>query len=259
MSAKKLVPLLLLLAISFLIMTYQSKKGTIAPFRFLGNTLIGINSILHSFSASVKEPFRKIALRDEENRKLRGEVDRLLLEQQRYREVFLENQRLRDVLSLKEKEKRYITTARIISRGPDNWSNTLIIDKGRHAGITKDMSVITPKGLVGKITLATDNKAYVLLLNDINFSVSVKIQETRKEGILAGTGSDCILKYIPQEDVVKKGDLLVTSGLDGLFPFELPVGYISRVSKQETGIFQDIEIKPFQDLTKLDEVIIVRR
>lgn len=259
MSVKRLLPLLLLLVVSFILMTYQGKKGIIAPFRFLGNALININGIVHSFSISVKEPFRKIALRDEENRKLRGEVDSLLLEQQRYREVFLENQRLRDILSLKEKEKRYITAARIISRGPDNWSNTLIIDKGRHAGIAKDMSVITPKGLVGKITLATDNQAYVLLLNDINFSVSVKIQETRKEGILAGTGSGCILKYIPQEDVVKKGEILVTSGLDGLFPFELPVGYISRISKKVTGIFQDIEIKPFQDLTKLDEVIIVKR
>lgn len=259
MSVKRLLPLLLLLVVSFILMTYQGKKGIIVPFRFLGNTLTDINSILHSFSMSVKEPFRKITLRDEENRKLRREIDSLLLEQQRYREVFLENQRLRDIFSLKEKEKRYITAARIISKGPDNWANTLIIDKGRQAGITKDMSVITPKGLVGKITLATDNQAYVLLLNDINFSVSVRLQETRKEGILSGTGSGCILKYISQEDVIKKGDMLVTSGLDGLFPSELPVGYIYRVSTKETGIFQDIEVRPLQDLTRLDEVIIVRR
>lgn len=259
MSVKRLLPLFLLLVLAFTLMTYQSKKGIIAPLRFLGNALNNINSNLHAFSASVKEPFRKIMLRDEENRKLSGEIERLLLEQQSYREIFLENQRLRDILSLKERDKRYIATARIISRGPDNWSNTLIIDKGRQDGLAKDMSVITPKGLVGKITLATDKQAYVLLLNDINFSVSVKFQETRKEGILSGTGSDCILKYIPQEEAVKKGEALVTSGLDGLFPFELPVGYISKISKKGTGIFQDIEIKPFQDLTKLDEVIIIRR
>lgn len=261
MSIKK-VPLLLLLlflVLSLTLMTYQSKKGRIAPFGFFSSPLNHLNSFLHSLSASVKEPFRKLLLRDEENRKLNAEVSRLTLEQQRYREIFFENQRLRDILAVREKEKRHAAAARVISKGPDIWSNTIVIDKSRKDGVLKDMAVITPKGLVGKIILANGSHSNVLLVTDINFSAAVKIQETRKDAILSGTGSGCILKYIPVEETVKEGDVVVTSGFDELFPSEIQVGYISRTSKKGSGIFQEIEVKPFQDLTKLDEVIVLKR
>src|SRR3972149_253608 len=173
MSIRRLSPLFLVLVLSLTLMTYQSNKGIIAPFRFLSNPLNYLNDAIHSLSTSVKEPFRKITVRDEENKKLRGEIHRLLLEQQRYRDLFFENQRLREILSLKERERRYITTARIISRGLDLWSNTLVIEKGKRDGITKDMTVITPLGLVGKISMVPDHYAYVLLITDINFSAAV--------------------------------------------------------------------------------------
>jgi rod shape-determining protein MreC len=241
-------------------MTYQSNKGIIAPFGFIGTYINYLNEMIHSLSTSMKEPFRKIMVRDEENGRLREEVNRLMMEQQRYRDIFFENRRLREVLALKEKEQRYITTARIVSRGLDRWSNTVVLEKGKRAGITKDMAAITPSGLVGKVSMAGDAYAYVLLMNDINFSASVRIQETRREAILSGTGGGrCILKYIPHEEEIREGEVVVTSGFDDLFPQEVPVGYISRVMKKSTSIFQDIEVTPFQDLTKLDEVIIVRR
>ncbi len=260
MSIRRLFPFFLLLVLSLTLMTYQSNKGTIAPFGFLSGPLNHLNGAIHSLSVSIKEPFRKITLRDEENRKLKEEIYKLRLEQQRYREAFFENQRLREIVSLKEREKRYVTTARIISRGPDPWSNTLVIEKGTHDGIAKDMAVITPLGLVGKVSAAGDNYSYVLLVTDINFSAAVKIQETRKEAILSGTGTGhCVLKYVSEEDTVSKGDVVITSGFDDLFPQELIVGYVSRVDKKGAGIFQQVEVTPSQDLTRLDEVIIVKR
>lgn len=260
MSLRRLLPLFLLLALSITIMTYQSNKGSIETLGFLGNPLNRLNSMLHTALISVKEPFRKIRLRDEENMKLKEDVNRLLLERQEYRDVFLENQRLRELLSLKKVERRYIATAGIISKGLDRWSNILIIDKGKRSGISKNMAVITPKGLVGKVSLVSENYAHVLLLTDINFSAAVKIQEARRDDILSGTGSgNCILKYVPYEETVKKGDIVVTSGFDELFPSGVPVGFISTVSKKGSGIFQQIEVKPFQDPSKLDEVIIVQR
>jgi rod shape-determining protein MreC len=260
MSIRRLFPLFLLVVFSITLMTYQSNKGTIAPFRFLSNPLNHMNEMIHSLSASLKEPFRKIAARDEEIRKLRGQVEGLLLEQQRHRDLFLENQRLREILSVKERERRYVATARIISRGPDLWSNSLIIGKGAREGIAKDMAVITPLGLVGKISAVTDHYAYVLLVTDINFSAAVRIQDTRKEAILSGTGTRrCILKYIPEETSIREGEVVVTTGFDDVFPQELIVGYVSKVSKKGSSIFQQVEVIPSQDLTKLDEVIIVRR
>jgi rod shape-determining protein MreC len=255
-----MLPFFLLVILSFTLMTYQSNKGIIAPFRFLSTPLNWVNWAFHSLSVSFREPFRKIRLRDEENKNLREHIGRLLLEQQKYRDALLENQRLREILALKEKERRYVATAKIISKGWDRWANTLIIDKGTNSGIAKNMAVMTPLGLIGKVSLADDNYAYVLLLTDINFSASVKIQDTRKEAILSGTSSmSCILKYITRDEEVKENEVIVTSGFDDLFPPEIPVGYISRVSKNGPGIFQHVEVRPFQDLSRLDEVIIVRR
>jgi len=260
MSIRRLFPLLLLVVVALTLMTYQSNKGIIAPFRFVGDFLNHLNGIVQSFSATVGEPFRKVMLRDEENRRLKTEIDKLILEQQRHRDIFFENMRLREMLGLREKGKRYVATARIISRGLDRWSNTVVIDKGERDGVTKDMAVITPSGLVGKVSSAADKYAYVLLMTDINFSASVRIQETRKEAVLSGTGARrCVLKYVPQEDVIKEGEVVVTSGFDDLFPQEVPAGFVSSVSKKGDSIFQEIEITPFQDMTRLDEVVVVRR
>ena len=183
MSIRRLFPLFLLVVLSLTLMTYQSNKGPIAPFRFLSNPLNYLNDLIHSVSASLKEPFRRITVRDEEMKKLKGQIEGLLLEQQRYRDLFLENQRLREMLSLKERERRYVATARIISRGPDPWSNTLVIGKGTREGIAKDMAAVTPLGLVGKVTVVTDHYAYILLVTDINFSAAVRIQDTRNEAL----------------------------------------------------------------------------
>ena len=260
MSIRRLLPLFLLVVFSLTLMTYQSNRGTIAPFRFLSNPLNYLNDVINSVSTSLKEPFRRIMQRDEEIKKLKGQVESLLIEQQKFRDLFLENQRLREVLSLKEKERRYVATARIISRGPDPWSNTLVIGKGTLEGIAKDMAVITPLGLVGKVTSVADHYAYVLLITDINFSAAVRIQETRKEAILSGTGTRlCILKYIPDEMLIREGEIVVTTGFDDVFPQELIVGYVSRVSKKGSSIFQQVEVTPSQDLTKLDEVILIKR
>ncbi|HWR59571.1 MAG TPA: rod shape-determining protein MreC [Thermodesulfovibrionales bacterium] len=260
MSSRRLLPFFLLLVLSLTFMTYQSNKGTIAPFRFFSDPLNRLNGMIHSLFVSIKEPFRKITLRDEENRRLREEILKLRMEQQRYREVFYENQRLREITSLKERERRYVTTARIISRGLDPWSNVVVIEKGRRDGVFKDMAAITPLGLVGKVSAEGDNYSQVLFVTDISFSAAVKLQETRKEAILSGTGSaHCILKYVPDEDSIKQGDIVITSGFDDLFPQELVVGYVSKVDKKGASIFQRVEVMPSQDLTRLDEVIIVRR
>lgn len=259
MSLRRLFPLFLLIILSFTLMTYQSNKGIISPIGFLTNPLNKVNDAVHSLFSVVKEPFRKMRLRDEENRRLREEIGRLIVEQQRYRDIFFENQRLREILALKEKERRYVAAARVISKGWGRWTNTLVIDRGKNDKIAKDMAVMTPLGLVGKVYFVADSYAYVLLITDINFSASVKVRETRQETILSGDGSNCILKYFPYEEEVKEGDVIVTSGFDGLFPPEIPVGSVSKVSKKGSGIFQEIEVKPFQDLGKLDEVVIVRR
>jgi rod shape-determining protein MreC len=257
---KKRLLLFLFIIASLSLMTYQSNGGPLITLKFLNNTVNSFHSIKNSVKDSITAPFKRMLLREEENIRLKAELTRMLKEQQRYQEAILENKRLRELLSLKEREHRYVTTARIIARGTDQWANTLVIDKGLRDGIKKDMIAITHRGLAGKISGVSDSFSSLLLLTGINFSAGARLQESRTEGIISGTGfRKCQLKYIPYEEEVKKGDTVITSGLDSLFPEGIPVGYVSKVNKKDIGLFQDIEVLPFVDNAKIEEVIIIKK
>jgi len=259
MPRKRLL-LFLFVIFSLGVMTYQSNRPPIMPFKFLTGAL----NVFYDFKESAREfisaPFRRMLLMEEENRKLKTELSTLLREQQAWKETFHENQKLRALLALREKEQHYVTAARVIARGTDQWSNTFILDKGSADGVMKDMVAVTDRGLVGKVSEVTASYSYLLLLTDINFSAAARLQESRTEGIFSGTGfRTCQLKYIPYDEELKEGSVIVTSGLDSLFPAGLPLGYISKVRKRESGIFQYIEAAPFVDNSKIEIVAIIRR
>lgn len=259
MSKKNLFLFLLLLGVSFILMTYQSKKGHLL-------TAHGVSTLLHysqaasrSATDSITSPLKTLSLRAKENILLRKRVDELLLERAKYQETVLENKRLRQLLDLRERQQRYVATARVLARGTDRWSHILVLDKGSSDGIAKDMCAITPGGLAGKIIEVTDAYAKVLLLTDITFSAAVRLQESRKEGIISGTGTKhLVLKYVPYEDAIKTGDIVITSGLDRLFPPGIPVGFVSKVKTQGRGHFQDIEVSPYVDESRIEEILIIQ-
>ena len=257
---KKWLLLLLFIIITLSLMTYQSNRQRLLPFQFLSPALNRFHEAKTSLKDSMNAPFHRMLLREEENIRLKAEMGKMLQEQQACREIFLENKRLKEILALKEKEHKYVATARVIGRSTDQWSNTLILDKGSSAGIAKDMIAVTEKGLAGKIAGVSDSYSYLLLVGDINFSVAVRLQENRAEGVVSGTGfRKCQLKYIPYEEEVKKDDIIITSGLDMLFPRGIPVGYVSRVNKKDIGFFQDIEVLPYVDTSKIEIVAIIRK
>jgi rod shape-determining protein MreC len=257
---KKRLLFFFFIILSLGLMTYQSKKEHLMPLRFLNNTLTNLHSIVNSLRDTATAPFKRMYIREEENTRLRAELRSLLEEHQKYQEILLENRRLKELLLIKEKEQGYVTTARVITRGTDHWSNTFILDKGDADGVTKDMTAITPKGLVGKIVEVSTSSSSLLLLTDLNLSVTVRLQASRREGILSGTGlGKCQLKYIPLEEEVKEGEAVITSGLDSLFPQGIPVGYVSKVNKKGTGLFQNIEVIPFEDNAEVEEIAIIKR
>lgn len=259
MPGKRLL-LFLFILISLSVMTYQSNRPPLLPLKFLNSAMNVFYDTKETLQKFISAPFRRMLLREEENSKLRTDLSKLLKEQQAWQEAFRENQKLRALLALKEKGQHYVTAARVVARGTDQWSNTFILDKGLTDGIRKDMVAVTDNGLVGKIADVSHSYAYLLLLTDINFSVAARLQESRTEGVLSGTGfRTCQLKYIPYDEELKQGAVIVTSGLDSLFPAGIPLGYISKVSKKESGIFQHIEVVPFVDNTKIELVAIIRR
>ncbi len=257
---KKRLLLFLFIVLSLGLMTYQSNRVNFLPLKFLNNTLNTFLYMKHSITSFITSPFKKMFITEQENKRLKEELSRFINEREKYQQAIQENKQLREILAIKESVPRYITAARIIGKSIDQWSNTLIIDKGSLDMVKKDMVAITEKGLVGKIANVTDSYSYLLLITDINFSAAARLQENRTEGIISGTGFKiCKLKYIPTEEEIKERDIVRTSGLDSLFPSGIPIGFVSKVNKRGDGIFQDIEVIPFVDTKKIEFVAIIKK
>lgn len=253
---KRLLSLLSLFLTALILMTYQYGKGPFSFFQSLAYPFHFMNSLTTGFNNYC----RTLLNASEENRTLKNNVAALLYEKQQYGEITAENKRLKELLSLKERERNFVTAAAVVSKGYDRALNLVLIDKGAKNGVEKGMAVITAKGLAGKVYAVRDYFSKVLLLKDTNFSAAVRLQNSRREGVISGTGYErCALKYIPPEETVEKGEVVVTSGLDGIFPPGLPVGIVDKVKREGVEFFQQIEVQPFQSDSKLEEVAILKR
>ncbi len=251
-----LIVVVLVLAALVLMPIYRQHDGAPGILKPLSYPYDAMNGLMSSLSAAVNEVMNTA----DENKKLKAELRNSLAERQRYGEILSENRRLHELLDLRSQIRGSGIAARVIARGYDKFMNTLVIDKGKNEGIMKDMSAITPKGLAGKVSAVRDNFADIMLLTDPNFSVAVRLQEGRHEGVLAGTGHRyCILKYVPTEETIKEGEIVITSGLDGIFPQGIPVGRVAKVRTEGVEFFQYVEVVPFQSSSKIEEVVVIGR
>jgi len=183
-----------------------------------------------------------------------GLIQRQLLEAQ---ELYLENIRLRGLLDFKEKSVYNLTAAGVIGYDPSNLSSIIIINKGKREGINEGYAVITNDGLVGRVVELGEQTSKVLLINDINSGVAGLIQRSRQNGLISGTlARGLILHYLPADADVQIADLVITSGLSGLYPKGILIGKVIKIKENNPGeIFAVIE--PSTDLTKLEEVLVV--
>jgi rod shape-determining protein MreC len=260
MPKKNFRVFLSLVAVSVLLMTYQSQMGTLRPFRFLSTPLNYANQSITSVLATARVTLRVISSDKEELKRLREEVRLLKLEKQGLEEMRSENRRLADMLELKKRKPEYLTAARVIGRGLDRWANSFVIDKGTEDLVEKDMAVATDEGLLGKIQDAQGGFSTVLLIDDRGFSAAVRLQKSRTEAVLAGAGGGkCVLRYLPTDHDVEEGEAVVTSGLGALFPPGIRAGHVSSVYTDPEEIFHEIEVIPFVDTKKVEEVIILNR
>jgi rod shape-determining protein MreC len=173
-------------------------------------------------------------------------------------EISLANQRLRKYVALKDQSPFTLLAAEVIARDPSPWFQSIIINKGANDGVAMGCPAITGEGIVGYVLEASAGYAKVLLIIDRNSSVDALIQKTRARGISKGMGSGlCRLDYALRQIDVAVGDAVVTSGFDGIYPKGLRVGSVSRVVRKNSGLFQDIELTPYVDFKKLEEVMIV--
>lgn len=195
----------------------------------------------------------------EENRALKKMVFDLMEENNRLREEIKLNQRLKDILAFKKRIPFKTVAAEILGFNIRGWTRTLTINKGTEDGVSIDMPVLGPIGVVGRVIEVDDHTSRVLLITDPRSNVDVLIQRTRVKGVVEGKGKEgLVLKYIRQLDDVKIGDRVVTAGLSGLFPKGLLIGEVSRIEKGEDNFFKYIEVRPVMDIHRLEEVLIVK-
>lgn len=193
-----------------------------------------------------------------ENAGLKQEIAHLRAENTRYKEMALSLERMQALLEFKENAPFKTKSARVIGRDTSNLFKTITIDRGEGDGIKKDMAVITPHAVVGRIIRTSRNSSLVLLMIDGNSAIASIIQRTRDEGIIEGRGSAIAnLKYIPILSDIQSGDAVITSGIDGIYPKGMNVGRVVSAKKEGDAIFQEVAVAPAVDFTRLEEVLVV--
>ena len=196
---------------------------------------------------------------ERENRRLGQEVDRLRLENQITNELLAENERLRDAFGFQKLHPTRPLLAQVIGKNASPVSSTFTVNRGAADGVVKDLPVIAPDGVVGRVQAATDGTAKVMLITDPGSTIAVRVHRNREEGLLEGKLDRCALKYVSFYVDVQEGDVLVTSGLDGIFPKGLPVAVVTAVRKHEASSFQSVEARPASRFSRLEEVLVLRK
>lgn len=193
-----------------------------------------------------------------ENRDLKKELSRAVEKNKRLAELELANDRLRALLHFKEKSAYQVIAAEVVGKDPSPWFKTVMIDKGLEHGVQKGMPVVSADGIVGQVVDASGHYAKVLLMIDQNSAVDALVQRSRARGLIKGMmGGKCVFQYALRKDDISVGDIIVSSGLDGVFPKGLSIGQVAEVVRRNAGIFQEVFIVPFVDFEKLEEVLVV--
>ncbi len=195
-----------------------------------------------------------------ENESLREEITSLEQKLIDYQEAYVENLRLRRLLDFRSTIQTETVAAQVVLHDLTGWFQTLMIDKGFREGIAPDMAVVNDEGVVGRVLDVSDRYARVLLITDAGSSIDAIIQRNRVRGIVGGKDANtCVLKYVRGNLDVQVGDLVVSSGKDGVFPKGLRLGTVQGVSKDPLDLFQRIDIKPVVRLSALEELLIIKR
>jgi len=197
----------------------------------------------------------------DENADYKDQIDKLQSQVVKMHELEVENADLRNLLSMKSRTgPGALVPVQVIARDDSPYVQAITIDHGASDGVKQDAVVITHQGLVGLVEKVDPTSSKVRLINDLNSSVSVRLQtEARTTGVLRGQsqGNLMVIAYIPQTDVVTPGDVVLTSGLGGVYPEGLVVGKVARVERKDADPFQAAVVEAVVAMDKLERLYIL--
>lgn len=192
-----------------------------------------------------------------ENRELREELNRLKLRNIALESKAAESDRLAALLAFRQSHQDApMVAARVIGAGADPASRVIYLNRGEHAHLKRNMAVITPDGVVGKIIEVYPDAAQVLLITDKESGVGAMLADTRTQTPADGFGEPLLaLKYVSNDEKVYVGERVLTSGQDRIFPKDWPVGAV--VTSKSANPFQIIRVQPSANLEHLEEVFVL--
>jgi rod shape-determining protein MreC len=195
----------------------------------------------------------------QENQALRAELDQLKVRNIELESRAHEADRLAVLLHFREAHTEApMIAARVIGASPDSGSFVVYIDRGSRDGIQRNMGVITPDGVVGKILAVYPDTSQVLLIGDKESGVGALLSVTRTQGAVKGTGDPQLsLDYVSKDTKVSAGEAVLTSGQDRIFPKDLPVGTVIDATPDRKSPFMRIRVMPAAHLDRLEEVLVL--
>jgi rod shape-determining protein MreC len=269
---RNLVVLLALLVAQILGLAMQVRRSgtgqtgdgrSVSLIRFWANSLVSPpERAIHSSGSGVSWFWNNyVDLRHvrQQNAELQKTVDRLRLEQAALLEDAKQGQRLQALLNFQQKYIYKTVAAQAIGTSGTDQSRVFYIDKGKDAGIDRDMAVITPDGIVGKIRDVFPHTAQVLAINDQSSGAGVILESTRIRGILRGNGAgQPQIEDVIRDQRIQSGERVLTAGGDQIFPRGMPVGTVDKVvNDPDRDGFIEVIVKPAAHLDQLDEVLVI--
>lgn len=193
-----------------------------------------------------------------ENRRLKSEIAELKSRLLVLSELENENARLSGLLDFKARTPMKLIPARVMSRDLLTDHSTVRINKGTHHGLVEGQAVITTDGVVGYVFRPEAFSALVLLITDRYAVVDGLLARSRARGIVEGKSpTSCMLRYVERNEDVKVGDLVITSGLDNIFPKGFPVAIVESVEARPSSVSLKVDLRPVVDPDKLEEVFVI--
>ena len=257
-------PLALLLVIGAVILV--NTQFTDAPRDVTSRVTLPLQRALSGAGAGLREltgSLGDLATLRSRNAELEKSVAQLTVENVRLKEVEAENGRLRKLLGFAQINPSFDykggqIVGRVVGSEPNSLIQSIVIDLGKANGIEPGMPVVTERGLVGRVTDVYNNASRVLLITDSNSNVNTLLQNSRLRGILHGrAGQQPIMDYLPQDNKVLVGDIVVTSGVGGNFPAGVPVGQVVEVEQNDVEMFQRAVVRTTVDFDTLETILVV--
>lgn len=264
----KLAVTIVVLSVAFLgIIIFSLKSNSNIISSGVGSVISPLQKIIYNVNDKLKESFdffinfSKVKQENEELAAKNAELENKLIEYNRMKD---ENTTLREMFDYSQANENYnYLGCNIVGYSGGNISNGYIIDKGTNDGVKKDMIVITPEGLVGKVTKSESSYSIVQTILNENIAVASMVESTRETtGILQGDTSNknknlTVLSNIPIDSEIKEGDVILTSGLGGMYPKEIRIGEVVSVEVDSVGLMKKAVVKPYVDFNKLDSLFVV--